>query len=450
MRAAQLIPTFATAAILVCMPAIAQEDNAKRDVTRWISNLNDGIATERWNAAYRLGQLGSPAAPATDTLVKALGDDDFRVIWYSIHALGNIGEPAATAVPALREALSAEKEQTESNFVAVKALGDKYTRRFAARALGQIGSAAKAARPDLQRAMTSDDASLRVAAALALWQVAKDSAAVDVLSKMVASDDVNAAHEAALAFTKLGSHGEPGISSLVRALNSGTEDVRRSAARALGEMGPIAIPALTEALASKNVAVRRASTQALGWLGSAVSSKVLHNPDMPLSTFKKIYSQLNSSAVAALRVALADDDVDVRRLAAEAIGSIGPVAMPTLIAAIQSSDDKLRASAAVAIERVETRSPLDEITPEFADSFRRAAAEPLSEAIRSDDPFVRLYAVRMFASLGVARVAPGARPYLTRLLKDDNVQVRRYAFAALRQIRKQQSIDSTTTSEQNP
>ena len=451
------MPTFARICVLAlttqlatCVVAGAQAPVARaqapvndaadqQQVRKHIADLSDRNLLTRWNAAFRLGQIGSAASPATPALITALRDRDFRVIWYSIHALGHIGPDAEVAVPALREALSANRDTENPKYVAAMALGDKYTRRFAAQAIGRIGAGAKEAMPDLRRAMQSKDASLRVAAALALWQVAEDRAAIDVISKMLAADDVNAAHEAALAMTHLGSAGRPAVGDLIRALESGTEDVRRSAARALGQLGPVATAALTEALGSSSVSVRRAAAQGFGWLGQAVTEKVLHNDRVKMSVFQSVYDRLNASAVAALRIALADKDSDVRRLSAEALGTIGPVAVPTLIEAMKEPNADLRRAAALALERIETRSPLGEVLPERADHFRKASASSLVAAIGSHDPLVRRYAVRMFASLGVGSVAPEARPQLVRLLKDDNVQVRRYAFTSLRQIRESQN-----------
>ena len=420
-------------------PGIAAGDSAK-SVDQWITELEHRALARRWRAAYELGQIGEAAAPATGALTQSLKDNDFRVVWYSIYALGQIGEKAAAAAPALREALIAEKydpekSESEPQHISAIAVGDKYTRRFAAQALGRIGAAAKPVAPDLRRAMASDDASLRVAAALALWNVAADPAAIEVLSKMLASDDVNAAHEAALAFTQIGSAGRPAISTLVRALNSNTEDVRRSAARALGQLGPVALPALTEGLTSKTAGVRRAAAQGFAWLGETVRKKILLSDTINQTTFERVYAQLNATAISALRAALADEDTDVRRLAADAIGSIGPAAIPAILAALDDPEATVRSAAAVALRRIESRAALAEIRPEFAAALRQQAAEPLLAGIRSDDPFVRLNAVRSFALLEVAHVAPNARTDLTRLLKDDHVQVRRYASSALRQIR---------------
>ena len=426
-------------------PSATEPSRKPVKVSELIADLSGGKLLERWNAAFRLGQMGSAASPATPALIKALRDKDVRVVWYSIHALGHIGPDAKAALPALHEALLADSDEghpENPRYVAPAALGDKYTQRFAARAIGRIGVGADSIAPDLRRAMQSKDASLRVAAALALWQVAKDPAAITVISKMLAAEDVNAAHEAALAMAQLGSAGRPAIDDLVRALESGTEDVRRSAARALGQLGPIATSALTEALDSSNAAVRRAAAQGFGWLGQIVSEKVLHNNQVKDSIFVTVYDRLNSSAAAALRVALADQDPDVRRLSAEAMGTIGPVAVPTLIKAINEPDADLRRAAALALERVESRSPLADISDARASHFRKAISPSLVAAVSSKDPVVRLYAVRMIASLGVGPFAGEARPQLMRLLKDDSVQVRRYAFAALRQIRESQSPET--------
>ena len=210
------------------------------------------------------------------------------------------------------------------------------------------------------------------------------------------------------------------------------------------------MPALTQAIASEKAGVRRAAAQGFGWLGKVMNRKLLNNPRIPLENVRKFYGDLNANAVAALRVALADKDDDVRRLAAEAIGAIGPVAIPTLIAALEQHDERLRAAAALAMQRIATRSPLADIVPEFADSFRSESVESLSAGIASDDPFVRLHAVSMFAALGVARVAPESQPQLVRLLKDDNVQVRRHASAALRQLRDAGKPQPKTTLEQKP
>jgi HEAT repeat protein len=137
-------------------------------------------------------------------------------------------------------------------------------------------------------------------------------------------------------------------------------------------------------------------------------------------------------------------------LAGDAIGSLGPVAIPTLIAALQDSNDTLRRSAAYALERIEVHTSLAGMQPEFADSFRQASSKSLFAAIHADDPFVRKHAVRMFAFMDIASIMPAARPQLIRLLKDDNVQVRRYASAALRKMQVSSPIPPTTASENHP
>ena len=90
-----------------------------------------------------------------------------------------------------------------------------------------------------------------------------------------------------------------------------------------GKVGTEAVPALIAALTDAYVDVRRLAADALGNIGPAAAE-----------------------AVPALIAALTEADVDVRRLAADALGNIGPAAaeaVPALIAARHwAADDALR------------------------------------------------------------------------------------------------------------
>ncbi len=84
-------------------------------------------------------------------------------------------------------------------------------------------------------------------------------------------------------------------------------DLPRSAAGSLAQIGPAAIPALKEALVDDNPQVRRQAAQALGKMG----------PDA-------------APAVSELTHALSDADPTVREAAAQALGKIGPAAAPAI------------------------------------------------------------------------------------------------------------------------
>ena len=85
---------------------------------------------------------------------------------------------------------------------------------------------------------------------------------------------------------------------------------RLAAATALSGIGPTCVPALVEALKDPSPAVRADAAYGLTHLSFAARA-----------------------AVPALAVALRDEDAQVRERASEALGSIGPAAVPALIAA---------------------------------------------------------------------------------------------------------------------
>jgi HEAT repeat protein len=98
---------------------------------------------------------------------------------------------------------------------------------------------------------------------------------------------------------------------LIKQLQSGDNDARRAAARALGESGAdakTAVPALITALKDRDTFVRRFSAQSLGVLG----------PDA-------------QSAIRPLTAALNDPKKEVRGAAVIALGKLGPSGVETLI-----------------------------------------------------------------------------------------------------------------------
>jgi HEAT repeat protein len=109
------------------------------------------------------------------------------------------------------------------------------------------------------------------------------------------------------------------VGELIKQLQSGDNDVRRAAAKALAEGGAeskAAVQALIAALKDHDAFVRRFSAQALGAIG----------PDA-------------QSAVRPLKAALDDPKKEVRTAAALALGKLGPAGVESLIG-ILSDDNK--------------------------------------------------------------------------------------------------------------
>ena len=158
------------------------------------------------------------------------------------------------------------------------------------------------------------------------------------------------------------------------------------------------MPALIEALKDDDNEVRRNAASALGRIGPAAEA-----------------------AVPALIEALKDDDNEVRRNAAFALGRIGPAAeaaVPALIEALKDEDSDVQRRAAFALGRI---GPAAE-----------AAVPALIEALKDEDSDVQRRAASALGRIGLA--AEAAVPALIEALKDGDRDVRRSAADALGRI----------------
>ena len=116
--------------------------------------------------------------------------DDEYVRGGAAWALGRIGPKAAAAVPMLMET--------------IKSQGHLSLRRSSATALGGIGAAAKPAVAALEAALQDKDITVRVNAAVALWQIDRHAKAVPALIEMLRQGSESAPYEAAVALGRLG------------------------------------------------------------------------------------------------------------------------------------------------------------------------------------------------------------------------------------------------------
>jgi HEAT repeat protein len=181
-------------------------------------------------------------------------------------------------------------------------------------------------------------------------------------------------YAAALALFGLG----PEVKSAVPVLSDGLKDkdvrVRRAAAMALGEIGPeaeSAVSALAGALKDKDHDVRYAATQALGRIGAKAGKAVPalagvlpdNEDDREDRKDRKDRKDHRHPAhpMPALTGALQDNEASIRRAAALALGKIGreaKAAVPALIKALEDEDRKVRRSAAEALGQIGCYSAL--------------------------------------------------------------------------------------------
>jgi RNA polymerase sigma factor (sigma-70 family) len=190
-------------------------------IPRLVGLLSHKDVRVRLGAIYVLETMGGDAAPAAESLVKALEDDNSFVRWGAARALGKMAPRGATvAVPALGKCLDDSNNDVRLTAVA---------------ALERFGPAAAAAVPQLVRELErSKDFATRLALIRALGATGKEAGpAVAALSTALTDADKQVRVGAARALGKLGPVAQSARNSLLRALSDPEPDVRQAAAEAL-------------------------------------------------------------------------------------------------------------------------------------------------------------------------------------------------------------------------
>jgi HEAT repeat protein len=224
--------------------------------------------------------------------------------------------------------------------------------------------------------------------------------------------------------------------ALTKALRDGDTDVRLLAQRALEEVaaarsrwlrhgGPAlakddpllaglmaSLPTLTEAINDGDLRVRRAALDVLGVLGAAAEPATpalvhaLRDPDRfvrwsAIRTIGAIGPSATRAALPGLTVLLEDDDLDVRKAAAETIKLLNP----TSVSNTSVSGTLMHGSTT------------------------RTAVPALVRSVRAGDPEMRVTAIQTLRGLG-AEMKP-ALPALREALADNDARVRQAAAEAV-------------------
>jgi HEAT repeat protein len=357
-----------------------------RAVESLITALGDNEWHVRTHVAEALGEIGDPRA--VEPLITALGDNEWRVRTHAAAALGEIGDPRAVK-PLIR------------------ALGnyDQMVSGHAAEALGKIGDSR--AVESLIAALGNDDSMLRKYAAKALGKIG-DSRAIKPLFASLGDKDrgVRKCAEEAIAsidwqpdrgtngaiywiikgkWDKCIEIGEPAVEPLIPALGDNNSDVRKNAATALGQIGnPRAVTPLINATRDIDLGVRQKAVEALGQIG-------------------------DPSAVFSLIVTLGDVNSDLRKYAAVALDKIG------------WQPDQGANGAAYWIAKNEWDRCIE---------IGESAVNPLITALGNNDTLVRYNAARALGQIG----NPQAIKSLVTALNDQQINVRASAFRALKKM----------------
>ena len=351
-----------------------------RSVDALLTAMKHDDAGLRSNAAMALAGV-DPSLPAdhVDALIVALGDVTLEVSVYCATALAKIGAPAiddlvaaladpdqkAGAASALSQILDEIPPDHLPALVNGLADDDARVRRGCAQVLGRIGDAVV---PDLVKVLDSGPQHAKIAAVVALTQLALLDA------------------------TQLIPH----VAVLIKALDDESNEVRAPCATMLGEMGSAAEAQLTITLATGSGHARAGAAKALALIVPHVSEEYVPN----------------------LVAGLGDMQSLVRRSCRLAIANVGPMAGLDLIKALDPNSE--------AKNRLEILNSLIEIGP-HAD----ALVAVLLQALKDEDVYVRLRAVEVVRDEVGSNSDIVSAAMIDRFENDPEVSVQLAAIGAL-------------------
>jgi HEAT repeat protein len=222
---------------------------------------------------------------------------------------------------------------------------------------------------------------------------------------------------------------EKSIDDWLQELKNSDASVRSRAALALKEPGkevPRVVEALGEALDDQDRDVRAAVLFSLGALGPDAADavprivKVLEGDDTPLrrSAASALGKIGDARALPALSAAARDEDVQMRKVARNALAAMGAAGVPFWIELLSSKDE---------FDRISATSALLRVGPEA-----KAAVPALSKALKDESVHVRRAAAEVLAPIGAE--AQAAVPALVEAASDEDIFVRMNVAWALKEI----------------
>ncbi len=436
----------------------------------------------RFFACAALGN--SPIAQGVTALLRALGDDKWRVRKSASDALARYGE---AVIAPLQQVLKTTEDE-DIRFWTIKTLGklgpkaqkfllealrsgDKKTRYVIAAALGESGD--KRVIKVLVESLADPDWTIRKSATMALAEIGDN--AVDMMLEYLRgpNDDIRDGCLRALVRTgdrglkrlfdeiikmddnqrflirksivKIGSRV---VEPLMRLFKLSDPEILSFAASALGEIGnPRSVPVLITGLSHTDWNVRRSSAYALTEIGERGVDKIAEalksaNDDVRYWV-TRILESIGEPGVPFLVKALQDPSREIRFFAAKALGgSFDPTVVRSLMNSLSDEVWSVRKAAAESIARVENiniEDLLRHISSDNAD-VRYWTGYILSligtqhlpkivECMRKGDAELRLYACQAAGLID----SPELIEPLISSLRDDSEWVRTYAAISLGQ-----------------
>jgi len=441
-----------------------------------------------------LAQIKPLPEQAIPNLVIALEDSDVRC--RAVRALGNVELVAIhTTLPFIAKALGEEYKDKEDFFkrhrtedvhnaaaevlskmdenilenispaiaqevvpLLAKALRRSYVDSVQSATANVLKKMGKIAIPPFLKMLADEDEYIRISAAEALGKIgqAAEPAIPELLKTALADSNSYVRDSAAKALEKIGHATNQVVSPLVTALesNDNSLQIRQNAAKALGNIGQIAIPAIPHLItALKDKEGCATALEDTDWWGILE----YHDGDVR-STAAEALGKIGPDAVPAvpsLMTALKDQEAFVQIAAAEALGQIGPTAaqaVPSLMTALKDKDVSVQSAAAKALGKIGATAATAKAVPSLMIALedsdlevRYRAAEALGKigtaaaqavpslmtALKDEDNHVRLTTVIVITLGKIGPDAALAIHHLITMLNDSNQDVRLYTIEAM-------------------
>ncbi len=358
-------------------------------------------------------------------LAERLQQDRAELRQRANQSLANIGTRAQAEVPAWSVAL--QQEQPEDRERAVQALSD--STRFSSAAFVALTKGGSAPGGDLEMAVGAGPLAaaigdgqedIRYAAVAALRETNKEVNDAWIALEQAPKYDPTARRTINQALKTIDDYTSMAVTALLAAAKDDNVEVQRSAVQAMGELrrqGGEGIPALVDSVKSGPDEVRPEAALALGQIGAD-----------PTGTREN-----RGLIVPTLTEALDDPDPNVRYRAAEALGLLGgkaDTAEPKLRALLGDDDIVLRRQAAQALESIDPEHEVGRVEQVDAETEQEVAA--LLLAVKGESPATRSEAVRTLSNLGSTAMA--ALPDLAARLTSSPPEGRRRIAESLQDV----------------
>lgn len=374
-----------------------------------IKNLSDKDSDIRKSAVESLGKIGKADDNIIEALIKCLSDEDLCVRKSAVEALGKIGKANNNAIDALIKSLSDEDSWVRKSAIEalvvigknnddviealVKSLSDEDSgvRRSAAKALGKLADARENVIAALIRSLSDKDLFVRENAAKALGKLGKgDDNVIEALIKMLSDNCSCVRRSAAKALMKIAKGNDKVIEAYIKNLSNPDSEIRDESIESLEKHNRISdqnvIKEAIKNLSSNDSGVRRSAAEILSKLEKSDEMTIdllIDNLIVSKDAYvKKIIIELvaklgttKEKFIDALIKNLNDDNSDIRKSAAEALGNLNNGDQKIIDALLDrqknESDELVKIALIKAIEKISKNKSNKLLTPEDRGEFTK-------------------------------------------------------------------------------